>query len=221
MHQKIEGTDLPPREQLEREWRAFQSVEAGGTGAHVSFWEAARPVVVLGRSGRAYDHIIEDACRTDDVDVMRRQSGGGSVVLAPGCLNYAVVVAVVSRPELAAVAGSFAFILGRLVELIDLPGLAVAGTDLAFDGRKVSGNAQRRGRRALLHHGTLLYGFESALADRYLKEPARQPSYRARRRHSEFMGNLPLAGAMVRSRVEAGLETLLVPSRLRQGRPYA
>ena len=61
------------------------------------------------------------------------------------------------------------------------------------DGRKVSGNAQRRGRRALLHHGTLLYDFDPGLAARYLKEPIRRPAYRSGRCHADFIGNLPLS----------------------------
>ena len=69
-------------------------------------------------------------------------------------------------------------------------------------GRKVSGNAQRRGRRALIHHGTLLYDFDPGLAARYLKEPARQPAYRAARRHAEFIGNLPLSAETIRARLE-------------------
>jgi len=75
-----------------------------------------------------------------------------------------------------------------------------------LNGRKVSGSAQRRGRRALLHHGTLLYDFDPALAVRYLKEPSRQPAYRARRSHGEFLGNLPLTGEEVRARLVAATE---------------
>jgi lipoate-protein ligase A len=75
--------------------------------------------------------------------------------------------------------------------------VGVSGGDLVFRGRKVSGSAQRRGRRAILHHGTILYDFDASLATRYLKEPARQPPYRAGRRHSDFLGNLPLSRSAV------------------------
>ena len=112
------------------------------------------------------DDVIQEACRDDGVRVLRRFSGGGAVVLGPGCLNYAVALSLVSRPELADVAASFQFILGRIVAALGIPGLSIAGgTDLALDGRKVSGNAQRRGRRALIHHGTLLYDFDPAACD--------------------------------------------------------
>ena len=102
---------------------------------------------------------------------------------------------------------SFQFILGRIAAALDIPGLSVAGeTDLALGLRKVSGNAQRRGRRALLHHGTLLYGFDPGLVSRYLKEPVRQPAYRAARRHAEFLGVLPLSAEAIRTRLEGAWE---------------
>jgi len=82
-------------------------------------------------------------------------------------------------------------------------------TDLAWRDRKVSGNAQRRGRRALLHHGTVLYDFDPALAERYLRQPPRQPAYRMQRGHRAFMGNLPLSRETVRRRVSEALDAIV------------
>lgn len=130
-------------------------------------------------------------------------------MLGPGCLNFALALSLASWPALLDVEGSFARILHTIAVALDLPSLAVAGrTDLALDARKVSGNAQRRGRQALLHHGTLLYDFDAGLATRYLREPARQPAYRSGRRHQDFIGNLPLSGGAVRVRLEAACRSL-------------
>lgn len=206
MHQCVEQHDLTPQEHLARELELFQSVEAGTAGEHCRLWEAVRPVVVVGRSTTIPDHVDLDACRADGVDVLRRSSGGGAVLLAPGCLNYAMALSLVSRPELMDVAGSFGLILGQMAASLAVAGLSIAGTtDLALHGRKVSGNAQRRGRRALLHHGTLLYDFDARHAARYLKEPLRQPAYREARRHADFIGNLPLSALTIRARLTAGL----------------
>ena len=55
-----------------------------------------------------------------------------------------------------------------------VPGIERAGiSDLAIGGRKFSGSAQQRKRRFLLHHGTLLYGFDIPSIGRYLRLPAR------------------------------------------------
>ena len=58
--------------------------------------------------------------------------------------------------------------------------------------RKFSGNSLRCRRRTVLYHGTLLYDFDLALIPRWLAEPPRQPEYRVRRAHGEFVANLPL-----------------------------
>jgi lipoate---protein ligase len=189
-------------EHLRQDWQLFLRLEAGESAGPVRIWETLRPVVVVGRSTSIADHVILDACRADDVQVVRRFSGGGTVVLGPGCLNYAVALPLVSRPELQNVQASFGTILGAIAAALGVTGLSIEGTtDLALEGRKVSGNAQRRGRRALLQHGTLLYDFDPALAARYLREPGRQPAYRACRPHASFLGNLPLTGRELRARI--------------------
>jgi len=53
----------------------------------------------------------------------------------------------------------------------------------------------------LLHHGTLLYAFESKLVERYLKDPRRQPEYRSGHRHTDFLGNLPLSASEISARL--------------------
>lgn len=209
MHENGDETRLDPEEQLTREWALFQSVESGAPGNLCRCWQAARPVVVVGRSSALAADVSLDVCREDRVPVLRRFSGGGAVVLGPGCLNYAVVLSLVSWPALINVSASFHVILGRIVAALGISGLSLAGgTDLVLDGRKVSGNAQRRGRRALIHHGTLLCGFDPRLATRYLKEPSRQPAYRAARRHAEFIGNLPLSVETVQARLETAWDWL-------------
>jgi lipoate-protein ligase A len=200
MHQG--DANATPDDHLQQEWLLFQQLDAGDRDSFFRVWEARRPVVVVGRSTTMDEHVILDACHADGVRVIRRVSGGGTVVLGPGCLNYAIGLAVVSRPDLASVQGSFTIILGAIVSALGIAGLSIEGTtDLAIDGRKVSGNAQRRGRRALIQHGTLLYDFDPALATRYLREPCRRPAYRAGRPHAGFLGNLPLPKHVLEARV--------------------
>src|SRR5712691_11540818 len=71
-----------------------------------------------------------------------------------------------------------------------LPGgpVTVEGfTDLAVNGLKFSGNAQRRKRRCLLFHGTFLLDFDLSLVQKLLRPPSRQPAYRANRSHADFL----------------------------------
>jgi len=129
------------------------------------------------------------------VAIARRSSGGGTVVIGPGALNFTVVLPIESSPELKAVDTAQAFVLGRTAGAIARAGVPVAvrgSGDLVLGDRKCSGSAQRRLRRHLLIHASLLYDFPLERIDRYLKMPARRPAYRGDRPHAEFVTNLPM-----------------------------
>ncbi len=161
-------------------------------------WESPSECIVLGQSG----HAEREVYAASGVPVLRRCSGGGTVVLGPGCLNYAVVLPFDWDPRWRDVAFSFQWVMRKLRTALAIPGLRLDGhCDLVLHGRKVSGNAQRRGRSAFLHHGTLLYDFDVSRVDRLLRMPARSPAYRADRSHSEFLTNLPLSGLDLKRRL--------------------
>ena len=65
---------------------------------------------------------------------------------------------------------------------------------MSVDGAwlKFSGNSQRRRRRALLFHGTILYNFDLALITGLLRKPSSEPDYRASRSHELFVTNAPI-----------------------------
>lgn len=168
--------------------------EAGAGGEVLRVWEWPAPAVVLGSGGKLADDVDEAACRADGVPILRRSSGGGTVLLGNGCLLYSLVLAYDRSPLLREIPFSYGYILDRICAAVDglLPNPTQAGTsDLAADGQKFSGNAQQRKRDYLLHHGTLLYNFDLSRMGRFLRQPERQPEYREGRGHEAFLRNLP------------------------------
>ena len=127
-------------------------------------------------------------------NVLRRISGGGSVVHFHGNLNYAVFISLKAHPELFDVKKSYEFILSALITgLNDLLFLSQKGlSDLSLKQRgslrKISGNSQSRKMGWILHHGTFLYHKTNLNKISYfLKHPPKEPQYRNGRSHSEFM----------------------------------
>src|SRR5262249_55740314 len=120
-------------------------------------------------------------------------SGGGTVLIGPGCLCFSLVLSYDRELGLNEIPVSNWYVLGHtLSALRNLTAASIAGTsDLAVEGVKFSGNAQQRKRRHFLHHGTLLYGFDPSLMAKYLLPPERQPDYRRNRTHAQFVMNLP------------------------------
>lgn len=170
------------------------AAESGAGGEVLRLWEWPAPAVVLGAACKLAEDVDEEACRSDGVPVLRRSSGGGTVLLGRGCLLYSLVLAFDRDPALREIPTSYVYILDRVLGALGglLPDMRFAGTsDLAAGGRKFSGNAQQRKRTHLLHHGTLLYDFDLAAVGRYLRMPERRPEYRADRDHLAFLTNLP------------------------------
>ncbi len=185
-----------PEENLALDEALLLDAEDGIGGEVLRLWEWPRFAVVLGSGGKLAEDVDDDECGADGVPILRRSSGGGTVLLGAGCLCFSVVLAFARDPILEDLHGSYAYILRRVIDALPMPGIALAGIcDLALDGKKFSGNAQQRKRYHLLHHGTILYDFDLARVSRFLREPPRRPDYRGIRDHDSFIGNLDLPRA--------------------------
>ena len=191
----FEQTFPTPAENLACDEALLDEAEAGRGSAVLRFWEAARPFVVLGFANKLQEEVNETACRNLGVPILRRCSGGGTVVQGPGCLNYALILPAGETGPLRNVTSTNAFVMQRhqqaLTALVRREITVEGVTDLAIGQLKFSGNAQRRRREWLLFHGTFLYGFDLEWIPQLLLQPPRQPSYRLSRPHQEFVTLLP------------------------------
>jgi lipoate-protein ligase A len=179
-----------PVENLALDDALLDELDERGGEPVLRFWESDRYFVVLGPSCRLIDDVHIATCEQDGIPVLRRASGGGTVLQGPGCLSYALVLPLTFHPDLASIRTTNRFILERIARALYPwePATAFRGiSDLAIDGMKVSGNAQRRKRHALLFHGTILHAMPGQLIARYLKPPVRQPDYRQGRPHETFV----------------------------------
>src|SRR4051794_8509460 len=75
--------------------------ESGQGGEVLRVWEWPTYAVVLGAAGKVADDVDTTACAADGIPLGRRSSGGGTVLLGPGCLLYALVLRYDRAPELA------------------------------------------------------------------------------------------------------------------------
>jgi lipoate---protein ligase len=183
-----------PAENLACDEALLDQCDDGSGGEVLRLWESPAHFVVLGFSGELRREVREEACAARNIPVLRRVSGGGTVVQGPGVINYAVVMRPGSAHEASSVRGAHRFVLGKVAGAItSLTGEQVrleGDSDLAIAGRKISGNAQRRRGRAVLVHGTILLGLDLSVVEDVLVLPDRRPEYREGRGHSAFMRNL-------------------------------
>jgi len=167
------------------------------------FWEFPEPFVVLGIASRQEREVNVPACAARRIPVLRRCSGGGTVVQGPGCLSYALILRIAGDTALQRIDSTNTFIMRRHARLLaDATGLPIrhqGTTDLAVGEYKFSGNAQRRRRRFLLFHGTFLLDFPIPLMDDVLLNPPRMPLYRRERPHRKFVTNLRQPAARIKA----------------------
>lgn len=195
---------LPGAEQnLALDEALLLAAEERGAGEVLRLWEPRRYFAVLGHASRSGAEVSLAACRERRVPVLRRLSGGATVLQGPGCLDYALVLKPARRPALRDAAATNAYVMERLRRALAplvKSAITIEGfTDLALGARKFSGNAQYRKRRALLFHGSILLDFDLPLIERLLGPPSRQPAYRQNRPHGEFLTNLDVPAAAVKA----------------------
>ncbi len=197
--QWLDRSFTTPAENLACDEALLELCEAGAAHEVLRFWESPMHFVVVGYGNKVQTEVNVEPCQCDRIPILRRCTGGGAVLQGPGCFNYALILRIETRPDLEDITSANCHIMERNCAAVSkLVGkrCAVEGyTDLAFDGRKFSGNSQRRKRTHLLFHGTFLLNFDLTLIDRYLRLPSRRPEYRKSRGHSEFLRRIDVSAA--------------------------
>jgi lipoate---protein ligase len=205
-----------PAEILACDEAMLDLAEASDSPGFLRFFESPTHFVVLGYSKHLAAEVHEDQCRALNIPILRRCSGGGTVLQGPGCFNYSLVLPIDSWPDLETITSANRSIMERnraafsqlLGEHVEVQG----HSDLTLHGLKFSGNAQRRKKRCLLYHGSLLLNFDLALISRVLKEPAQQPEYRSRRPHRDFLTNLSVPQESVRQKLASAWNATVSPA---------
>jgi len=196
-----EHTCSEPAENLAWDEALLEGSESGSGREVLRVWEMPRPCVVVGRASRIEQEVFVELCNQDDVPILRRMSGGSSIVAGPGCLMYSVLLSLEQRPECRQVDAAHRTVMDRTREAVQCTlnryriegDVAVEGIcDLTWNGFKISGNALRVKRHWLMYHGTILLTMPLQWISKYLRIPPRQPEYRGGRTHERFVTSLGL-----------------------------
>jgi lipoate-protein ligase A len=188
--------------------------EAGHGSEMLSFWEPRETFIVVGYANKVATEVNVPACEEKRVPIFRRCSGGGTVVQMPGGLNYSLILRITENGPTRNITSANKYIMEKNCDAIQstlAPATSrvfVRGhTDLAIAPLhspsatflKFAGNSQRRRKHFLLFHGTFLLNCDLKLISELLRMPSLQPDYRASRPHEEFVTNLNLPVAAVKT----------------------
>ncbi len=141
----VELGPLPPAQNLALDEALVDFADDSGAGEWLRFWESPVPFLVLGHGNRVATEARREVCEKLGVPILRRCSGGGAVLQGPGCLNFALILAIPEHGPLAHITTANRYVMERnraaLERALGRP-VAVKGvTDLAFAAESASGNA--------------------------------------------------------------------------------
>jgi lipoate-protein ligase A len=154
-------------------------------------YEPTRTEVILGRACKEDDDVRVEHCERDNIPILRRAGGGGTVVLSQGII--VISIAGISGIEFHLKEHMIAInerIISALLSL-GVKDLSIKGiSDIAIEDRKILGSSLYRRKDIVLYQGALLVDPDMCIFDRYLKHPKREPDYRRGRHHRDFITSL-------------------------------
>ncbi|MBD3306476.1 lipoate--protein ligase [candidate division KSB3 bacterium] len=113
------------------------------------------PSVIVGKHQNAYAEVNLAYVTAQQIPVVRRLSGGGTVFHDLGNLNFTFIMGGQEHGKV-----DFRRYTRPLLEVLhalDLPARFEGKNDLRIKGKKCSGNAEYLYKQRILHHGTLLF----------------------------------------------------------------
>lgn len=130
----------------------------GNVPPTVRFYGWNPPAISIGYFQRLNEEVDLDACKQNDVEYVRRITGGGAVFHEDE-LTYSIVISEKHQSISKNILESYGSICGAVMN--GLSHLSIESTyapinDILVNGKKISGNAQTRKLKTVLQHGTIL-----------------------------------------------------------------
>lgn len=130
-------------------------------------WQT-KPTVMLGNFQNSYKELNREAIERDGVQVVRRNTGGGTIYTDEGSFQYSFLMKHASQMiDFGCYMDPIIAALGEL----KVDACYNSRNDLAIAGKKISGNAQCTKGAYTIHHGSLLYQTDFAKMASYLCPP--------------------------------------------------
>ncbi len=159
------------------------------------FWIPDRVYLVLGQSNRASRSLKTDLVIADEVPVLKRPSGGESVILSPKTL---VISARLISDKLENPKVYFEKINGAIIKGLQNLGISEVGyrgiSDITIGNKKILGSSIYKKKQIVFYHAVLNISEDISLISKYLQHPPKEPDYRKGRNHNDFVTSIHQAG---------------------------
>ncbi len=151
------------------------SIEAGKSPPTLRFYRWNPSAVSIGTFQSMEDEVDVNFCKSNNIDVIRRITGGGAVYHDyEGEITYSILLPKGHRLAPDDIAESYRLLCQGIVLGLDYLGIAAEFkpiNDIITGGKKISGNAQTRRHECVLQHGTTILDLDVELMFTVLKVP--------------------------------------------------
>jgi lipoate-protein ligase A len=162
---------------------------------HYRIYEPQSVSIVLGAGRKNKGDIIEPNAALDNIPILQRKGGGGTVVLSPGMIILSLAKVVESPFQNHRYAITINSWFKEVLHFFGVKNLEDKGiADLALSNKKILGTSIFRRKKILFYQASLLVSNDLSLFSRYLNFPSDVPDYRAGRSHEDFCITLYKAG---------------------------
>lgn len=129
-----------------------------------------KPAILIGKNQNTLSEINSDYVSDNNIQVVRRLSGGGTVYNDLGNMNYTFITYKnISEKRIENGFEKFALPVIKALQSLDVDAQFSGRNDVTIDGKKFSGTAQYSIKDKLLHHGTIMYDCEMSKLSKALK----------------------------------------------------
>jgi lipoate-protein ligase A len=160
-----------------------------------SVWVPDRIYIVLGRANQLEDSVMTEQARNDGVEILKRPSGGETVLLSPGMLVLSYKFFCGNKIR---IHDYFKIINSMIISALEdygIMNLQLKGiSDIAIGDKKIMGSSMYKKNDMGFYHAVLNVSESVQLIEKYLKHPKREPDYRKGRSHDEFVTSLSREG---------------------------
>ena len=176
--------DIPILQQLEWEEALLRADERNWCLIN----QGSPPAIVMGISGQPSLLINEKKIQSFPIPVIRRFSGGGTVIIDENTL-FITFICQQQELKITPYPRSIMEWSAAFYHPLFPTGFALEENDYTLNGRKWGGNAQMITKNRWLHHTSILWDYQEERMD-YLLFPPKTPHYRKNRPHCEFICRL-------------------------------
>lgn len=158
-------------------------------------WIPDKSYIVLGASNKPDNSIEESMVLHDNISVLKRRTGGQTVMLTPNNLVISAVITDENVMKPKDVFNRFNDIVIDAIEKDHHVKFSTRGiSDIALGEKKIMGSSMYRNKEKLFYHAVLNFDEPSTTFQKYLKHPSKEPDYRIGRSHAEFVTSLKETG---------------------------